>query len=492
MSSGSELPGKAGCCWTAAAPQTSYPSLTRSARAEVAVIGAGIVGLTAALKLLDAGHSVMVLEARKVGHQVTGRSSAKITSQHGLIYQYLRDNCGDEKVRLYADANQKGAGQIRAWVTELALNCEFEPKDAYAYTCDKRRVDQLRQEAELARTLGFDADVVERVPLPFQTASALRFKGEAQFNPAQYLVGLAKAVSAKGGQIYEHTRVTKLEKSRGWRLATDETTLEADQLVMTTNLPVLGPGKYDIRTRPRCHIAMGFRASPEQLLDGMFIAVDEPTHSLRTGRDQEGPLLIVLGPAFVTGLDGDVARRFRELEHWTRENVPARETVWHWMNEDYDTPDRIPFVGQAASDAEGLYIATGFNGWGISNGTAAGMLIADQIGGKSNPWASLYNPGRTSPKDFNKGGESQSFVNSVDDISVGMGGVVKKGGDALAIWKAPDGRVIRLSASCTHAGCTVTWNDADGTWDCPCHGSVFSAEGEVIHGPAVIPLSPKM
>jgi glycine/D-amino acid oxidase-like deaminating enzyme/nitrite reductase/ring-hydroxylating ferredoxin subunit len=489
MSSHPPLPGKADCCWTATAPQTSYPPLARAARTEVAVIGGGIVGLTAALQLLNAGRKVAVLEARKIGQQVTGRSSAKITSQHGLIYGYLCDKCGEEKARLYADANRRGVDQIRRWIAELSLNCEFEPKDAYAYTCHASKLGQLQREAELARAFGFDADVVERAPLPFQTAGALRFRGDAQFNPARYLIGLAGAVSTQGGQIHEHTRVRKVEHNGSWRISAGESTIEADHVVMTTNLPVLGPGKYDIRTRPRCHIAMGLRATPEQCLDGMFISIDEPTHSLRTGRDHQGQLLILLGPAFVTGQDGDVARRFRELESWTRDNVPAGEVVWRWTNEDYDSPDRIPYVGQPDSDTNGFYIATGFNGWGISNGTAAGLLIADQVCGQPNAWATLYDPSRTAPRNFNQGGEGQSFVNDIDDIPPGMGGVLKQGDDAVAIWKDPDGRVVKFSAACTHAGCTVTWNNADGTWDCPCHGSIFSADGNVIHGPALAPLT---
>jgi ADP-ribose pyrophosphatase YjhB (NUDIX family)/nitrite reductase/ring-hydroxylating ferredoxin subunit len=247
----------------------------------------------------------------------------------------------------------------------------------------------------------------------------------------------------------------------------------------------------DERTRPRSHIAMAFRIDPSAAIDGMFIGIDEPTHSLRTGRDQHGLVLIVLGSKFPTGHDGDVATHFRDLEAWTRRNLEVGEVAWRWVNEDYDTADRVPFAG-ALAKAPGLYAATGFNAWGISNGTAAGILIAEQILGGSPDWAPVYDPMRKVPRKFNKGGDSRSLVHSLDDIEPGGGAVMNLGRGRIAVWKGADGIPHAISASCTHKGCTVTWNNADRTWDCPCHGSIFAIDGSVIHGPAVEPLPPRM
>jgi len=219
----------------------------------------------------------------------------------------------------------------------------------------------------------------------------------------------------------------------------------------------------------------------------MFISIDDPTHSLRTGRDHDGPLLIALGPRFNTGQVGDVAACFRDLEQWVRDHLPVGDTAWRWVNEDYDTDRRVPFVSMPK---EGFHLATGFNGWGISNGTAAGLLMADRIRGRANPWAPLYDPDRPYPEDFNPGGDTQSRVASIDDIAPGEGGVIERGKQKIAVWKDADGTPHALSASCTHEGCTVTWNNADRTWDCPCHGSMFEADGSVKHGPAVKPLAP--
>ena len=463
-------------------------SLRKAARTEVAIIGAGIVGLTAAYALCRTGISVTVIEALRVGRQVTGRSSAKITSQHSLIYRQLRDTFDLDTARAYAEANRAGAAQIRTSIRELGIACDLEEKDAYAYTCTESLLPKIEAEAAIARELGFEADVVAPAPLSFETAGALRFPNEAQFNPAQYLVGLATAIKAAGGSIFENTRVHDVKPGRRWRVMTEGGRIDAESVVVATNLPVAGPGHYDLKTRPRGHIAMGFRVASTAAIQGMFIGIDHPTHSIRTGRDDEGPLLIVLGPAFVTGQERDVAARFRQLDDWAHKNLPVRQAAWRWFNEDYDTPDRVPYVGEPEKKSKGLYIATGFNGWGISNGAAAGLLISDQIQGRPNPWTKLYDPRRRAPKNYNKGDDSHSLVDSIDEIPRGQGGVIKRGKAKLAVHRAANGRVRALSASCTHAGCTVSWNNADLTWDCPCHGSVFSVTGQVIHGPATEPL----
>jgi glycine/D-amino acid oxidase-like deaminating enzyme/nitrite reductase/ring-hydroxylating ferredoxin subunit len=484
------LPGRRDCCWSATAPPTNYPALTGSGGADVAIVGAGIVGLTAAYLLAQSGLSVAVLEARRIGRQVTGRSTAKITTQHGLIYRHLIDTFGIDRAQRYAEANRRGAEQIAGWIDQLGIACDLERKDAYAYTCSRTQRQQVEAEAEAAGRVGFDCELLDRAPLPFDTAAALRFSDQAQFNPAKYLVGLALAIEAAGGRIFENSRMVSVKTDDQWQVTGEAGRIDAKQIVIATNLPIAGAIEYDSRAQPRCHIAMAFRAPHDSVVDGMFIGVDEPTHSLRMGRDDEGALLIALGPKFNTGQDGDVAKRFRELDRWVRKSFDVGDVAWRWANEDYDTADRVPFVGAPSDKEPGLYVATGFNGWGISNGTAAGMLIADKIRGRSNPWMQLYDPRRPSPKDFVRGGKTQSSVSHIGDIAPGEGGVLTLGKQKVAVWKDDAGRPHAVSASCTHKGCVVTWNNAERTWNCPCHGSMFQADGRVVHGPAVKPLPP--
>ncbi|MBG5756645.1 FAD-dependent oxidoreductase [Pseudomonas aeruginosa] len=485
----SEASASTGCCWTTSVPPASFPRLTTNHDCEVAVIGAGIVGLSAALALRQAGKTVTVLEALEVGEQVSGRSTAKISAQHGLIYHYLIDTFGRELAQAYADANREALETIARWIGEYRIDCDYQPQSAYAYANTPEGLAALRQEAEAARSLGFDARLLERAPLPFATSGALEFPGQAQFNPARYLVGLARALEAGGGQVYRRTRATGFEHDRRWRIAFDGGTLEADRVVLATHLPVETPVDYASPTQPRCHVAMAFRLEERARLPGMFIGIDPPTHSIRSGRDAEGPLLLVLGPRFNTGQDGDVARRFVELEDWARRHLPVAEAAWRWCNEDYDTPDRMPYVGEAdPRKAPGLYVATGFNAWGISTGTAAGLAIAGEIVDGERPWGTLFAPDRPAAKDFNQGGDSQSRIDDPARLTPGSGGVIRRGEEHLAVWRDDDGQLHAVDAACTHMGCTVTWNNAERTWDCPCHGSIFRADGAVLHGPARQPL----
>ena len=253
------LPGRADCCWTATAPYTSYPPLSGSGGADVGVVGAGIVGLTAAYLLASTGLSVAVVEALRVGRQVTGRSTAKVTSQHSLIYRHLIETRVIDQAQRYAEANRSGARQICDWVVELGIACDLESKAAYAYASDPARRDEIAAEAEAARRVGFDAQVLDRAPLPFDTAAALRFPDQAQFNPAKYLVGLAPAVEAAGGRIFENTRVTAIDRGRRWRLTAADGVLDVEHVVVATNIPFTGPVEYDGSSRPRGHTAMAFR-----------------------------------------------------------------------------------------------------------------------------------------------------------------------------------------------------------------------------------------
>lgn len=486
-----QLPGKAESCWVANAPATRYPVLDGSLRSETVVVGAGIVGLTAALRLCELGRSVILVEGLRVGGQVTGRSTAKITTQHALIYRHLLDKRGLNAARCYADANGSGASLIKLWIANYGIDCDLEFRDAYAYADRPERRRDIEAEAEAARMVGLEAEILDYAPLPFSTAAALRFPDQAQFNPARYLIGLAAAVAARGGKIFEESRAREIEEADRWRVVTDRGTVEADNIVIATNMTVKSPVGMAKRTQPRCHTAMAFRIRDPASVSGMFIGIDEPTHSIRLGRDRDGPLLVVLGPKFNTGQDGNVARRFTDLENWTKARFRVGEAAWRWCNEDYDTPDRVPYAGLAdARKAPGFYIATGFNGWGISNGTATGMMVADLISGKSNGWTELYDPSRPYPEDFHVDGDSQSHVASADAIPPGGGGVITRGEDKIAAWRDQAGRLHAVSARCTHKGCTVTWNNADRTWDCPCHGSVFAADGSVIHGPARKALPP--
>ena len=486
------LPGETGSCWVVAAPSTEYPPLQESIHAETVVVGAGIVGLTTALRLCQAGRSVIVVKGLRVGGQVTGRSTAKITTQHALIYRHLIDTLGRELAQSYADANSTGAACIKEWVDTYGIACDLEAKSAYAFTRDETRRAEIVAEAEAARELGLTAEVLDRAPLPFETAAALRFPDQAQFNPVMYLVGLAAAVVSHGGQIFENSRARLIDEASRWRVVTDGGTVHAEYVVVATNMTVKSPVGMANRTQPRSHTAMAFRVDNPAAVDGMFIGIDNPTRSLRMGRDADGPLLVALGPKFNTGQDGNVAGRFVDLEAWARANLPVGDVAWRWCNEDYDTADRVPYVGHARSGKSA----------GISHRHRVQCLGHQQRDGCWNddrgprrrpiqPVAKALRSGAALSQGFSPGA-MLSMLSTMDWLSpfCGEGGVIVRGEEKIAAWRDEAGELHTVSASCTHKGCTVTWNNADRTWDCPCHGSIFAADGSVIHGPARKPLAP--
>jgi glycine/D-amino acid oxidase-like deaminating enzyme len=303
-----ELHGQIGSCWTATAPKTLYPHFDASCAVDVGIVGGGIVGLSAAYLLATAGLSVVLLEGRRIGDQVTGRSTAKITTQHALIYDHLIRTVGMKSARQYAEANRLAVEQMRTWIERLPIDCDYEAKDAYVYITDAKHIGALEAEAAASRQVGLDADVLAIAPLPFATAGALRCKDQAQFNPSRYLVGLAWACDAAGVRIFEQSRATDLEDGDAWQLSVGDATLTATHVVQATNLPIWGPLAFDEFTRPRSHTAIAFRTG-HNAIEGMFLGIDDH-HSLRTGRDAGGRLLVVLGNKFETGQDGHVSRHF--------------------------------------------------------------------------------------------------------------------------------------------------------------------------------------
>lgn len=496
------LSSKAGSFWVDQHRPTHFPPLDADLEVDVAVVGAGIVGLTAAVLLKRAGRKVVVLEAHRAGQQVTGRSTAKITSQHSLIYAGLIETFGEAAARLYGEANQAGLEQIAGFVQEHGIDCDFERKAAYAFSRTDAQLRSVEQEVEAAQRLGLPASFVRETTLPFPIAGAVRFDDQAQFNPAKYASALADTLPGQGCSLFETTRVTAVEEGDPCLVRTNHGTVRARDVVIATNLPFLQKGLFYAKAYPRAHPVIAARLSDGRAApDGMFISIDEePTHSVRTARSGDATWLVLAGGSYKPGQDAELRDRAEELERYARETFGLSSIDYFWTNEDYDSMDHVPFVGHPSAGAKHLYVATGFNAWGITNGTVAGMIISDAIAGRENPWADLYDATRVKPiagggrfvaenvhaaRHYISGWLSGSTVASPDALEAGDSAVLKWNGDQVAAYRDEAGTLHVVSAICTHMGCTLGWNGVDRTWDCACHGSRFSYRGEMLHGPAV-------
>lgn len=487
-------------------PINTYPALQNDQKADVVVIGAGIVGLTTALHLSTTGKSVIVLEATQVGTQVTARSTAKITSQHGLLYRQLIEDFGEHTARLYAKANQGAVEEIAHIIQAHSISCSFEPKASFIYASSAHNMEALQSEAIAAVRLGLPARLTTDVPAPVNAGQGLRFDEQGQFNPAEYLHGLARVVSDQA-QLHEHSRVVKVESLEGhYRVHTEAGPIvHADHVVVATHLPVVPEGKFFAKAFTFAHTAIAAPLTSGARVDGMFMNAGSPSYSFRTDAAEDQTYLIAIGPAYKTGVQDEETQSFRELETFVGQHFGIDTITHRWTNEDYQSMDGLPFIGSADSSNPHLYVAVGFNAWGITNGTVAGKLLCDLILKRPNPYKKLYYATRINAfegaLEFLKGNLESAKHMVADRFTTKKEGeiaalrpddatVVRTGGKEMACYRDQNGTLHNVSAVCTHMGCLVGWNPVDRTWDCPCHGSRFAYDGSVLHGPATKPLKP--
>ncbi|MFG2636685.1 FAD-dependent oxidoreductase [Streptomyces sp. NPDC048362] len=491
--------------WLRTAPGPSYPALTGDTEVDVAVVGAGMAGLSTAYELARAGLRVAVLEAGRVASGVTGHTTAKLTAQHTLVYDRLRRTRGPDGARLYARSQSEAIEHAGALVAELGIDCEWEERDAYTYVRDESRVEEVRAEAEAAREAGLPATFTTGTGLPFPVAGAVRVTGQAQFHPVRYLRALVDDMIARGGQVYEGTRVVGLDEGgETCRLSTESGhTVTARDVVVATHYPVFDRALLFSRLSPRRELVVAGPLGDGPDPEGMYITPEENTRSVRTapyGEDGRR-LLVVTGEHFTPGT-GDPRAGFDRLAAWAREHFPGVRLEHAWATQDNESTDTVPLVGPFHPGARHTYVATGFGGWGLSGGIMAGLLLTSLITGGDSPWRELYDPRRLksvvreAPSLLKTQAKvARHFVGdrlkapaSVDDLAPGDGAVVRVGGDRLAVHRDDAGTLHAVSARCTHLGCLVAFNRAECAWECPCHGSRFAVDGEVLQGPAVRPL----
>ena len=490
--------------WLPVAPDTAFPPLRDRLSVDIAVVGGGIVGLTAALLLKQAGRTVAVLESRRVARQVSGLTTAKITSLHGLIYTGLVRRFGDDVARLYGESNEAALRRIAEIAAARGIDCDFERKEAYTFCIEAQNRARVEAEAETAVRLGLPASFVADPPIRVPNAGAIRFSGQAQFHPYRYLVALARAVDGDGSHVFEETQVVDVREGDPCTVRTRETTVTAHDVIVATNLPFLDRAGFFAKAYPQSHVVLAARIEPASAPDGMFISVEQPTRSVRTHRDDAGVVLVATGAGYKTG-QSDPQPLVDDLIGWVQRHFAVQRIERVWTNEDFHTMDGLPFVGRLTGGAKHLWTGTGFAAWGMTGGTLAAMILCDLVCGRANPWADIYDSTRIDAgrsvgtfmrENTNvagkwiKGRFGQEGPSSPDALAAGEAAVLKAEGRRVAAFRDDAGTLHAVSATCTHMGCVVAWNSVARTWDCPCHGSRFELDGRVMCGPAVAPLEP--
>lgn len=482
--------------WIAGTEVGDFAPLDGDASADVVVVGAGLTGLTTARLLAAAGASVLVVDAGPICAGATGFTTAKITSLHGMIYTEIADRWGPDRARLYGEANEAAIAEIARLVEADSIDCSFERRAHILYASDPADAEGVRREASLAGELGLPVSPATETDLPFDVAAAARFERQAQFHPREYCLGLARATIASGGRIHTHTRATQIDDGV---VVTDRGELRAGAVVVATHLPIREMGGYFARTEPHRSYLLALEVEGDRPAD-MYISAGALTRSLRTA----GDYLLVGGEGHKVGESPDTGEHYRNLESWARRHFSVRSVAYRWSAQDWRSADGLPFIGRMPGH-ESVYVATAFRKWGMTHGTIAAMCIRDLLAGAENPWLAVYDATRLAPTKSAKrvvtanAGVVGHFVgdrlragsgDSLAELAPGAGAVVRRGGRAIAAYRDDAGTLQAVSAACTHLGCLVTFNTAERSWDCPCHGSRFGLDGRVLEGPAVDDLAP--
>jgi glycine/D-amino acid oxidase-like deaminating enzyme/nitrite reductase/ring-hydroxylating ferredoxin subunit len=484
--------------WAKSAEGRREPPLTEDLECDAAVIGGGIVGVTAALRLAQGGASVVLLEARRIGAGATGFTTAKVSSLHGLTYASLESSLGVEAARTYAEANEAGLAEIASLIDEHAIECDFRRKPNFTYTESDAGRSSVHDEADAARRAGLAATAVDDLrDLPYPVSAAVRVEGQAEFHPLKYLHAVAAAAGGLGARIHERSRVVSFDQGDPCRVVTEGgTVVRAGHVIVATHLPIFDRGLFFARTHPERSYVLLAKLRGE-VPQGMYLSDERPAHSLRAVSTEDGERLMIGGESHKAG-QSDPSERFRALEDWARERFDVDAVEHRWATQDNMPADGLPFIGRLWPFTGRVSTATGLRKWGLAMGTSAAKILADGVLGIENRWARTFSPMRLHPiaggVDFVKENANAGFHFVADritrrkpasDLSPGEGAVVGTGLRQRAVYRDESGEIQSLSARCTHLGCIVGFNSAERTWDCPCHGSRFALDGTVIEGPAV-------
>ncbi len=432
--------------WTESTLIPRRNPLPGNKRTEVAVIGAGMAGILTAYFLQKHGLHVVVLEADRIGSGQTGFTTAKITSQHNLIYQKLVRTAGEETARLYGKANQLAVKEYGKLIKRHSIQCHYEETDAYLYSVQESEV--LLKEAECAARLGLPASFAGETGLPFPVHGAVRFTGQAQFHPLEFL----RDISA-GLTVYERTRVTKVQ---GHEVVTDKGVVKAEKVVFATHYPFINfPGFYFMKMYQEKSYVLGLE--PAASLNGMYLGIDSKAYSFRNAGDR-----LLLG--YGSHRTGKIPKEnpFLTMKRAGEHLFPEAVELGRWTAQDCMTLDSIPYIGTFSSIRPDWYVATGFGKWGMSSSMAAAKILSTQITGKRTPYDAVFTPQR-------------------HHLRACAGRIIYHGLESV---KGLSAGAVPGALNCPHMGCRLVWNRFDKRWECPCHGSSFEINGKISSGPA--------
>ncbi|HFD2043353.1 TPA: FAD-dependent oxidoreductase [Clostridium perfringens] len=468
--------------WSESCKFRKREALNKDIKTDVLVIGAGIAGILTAYMLKQRGREVVVIDAAEIASGNTKNTTAKITSQHDLIYSKLITEFGEEKARQYAKTNELAIKKYKKIIEDRRIECDFEEKPSYVYSLNE--VEVLKEEAEAAKKLGIDAEFVQEANLPFKINGALKFNNQAQFNPLKFLKDISNELV-----IYENTRALEIKENL---VVTSGGNITAKNIVVATHYPIMNaPGYYFMKMHQERSYVLALENKSE--IDGMYIDLNKEGYSFRTYNN----LLLLGGISHRTG-ENEEGGSYDELRKVAKRLYPKAKEKYHWSAQDCMTIDGIPYIGRYSSETPNIYVATGFNKWGMTSSMVSAMIISDMILEKENDFSEIFSPRRfdLSLSINNIANDlietAKNFIaqkvyipsSEIEHIKNGHGGIIEYNGEKVGVYKNKEGKEFFVSTKCTHLGCQLSWNADELTWDCPCHGSRFDYKGRLIGSPA--------
>lgn len=473
-------------------------SWSREHRYDVLIVGAGITGLTTALMLQEKGLKCIVAEAHNIGFGTSGGTTAHLNTILDTPYSDIEKDFSEEVARSIRLGCRESIEYIEQCVQRHGIDCQFEYKPGFLIAQDAKETEQLEKIVAAAQRAGDEAYFVEKLSVPLPIVKVARFDRQAQFHPLRYLFGVAKAFEDAGGVLLQHCVVTEVKSDSGFQAITSLGSIHADQVIYATHIPP-GVNVLHFKCAPYRSYAMAFQLRSGAALPGLIYDLKDPFNYYRSQVIDGKNYIIAGGFDHKTGHEKNTEQRFREMESYFRQFFDFGEVAYRWSSQYYQPADGLPYIGHMPGAEKGIWVATGFSGNGMTMGVLAGSILSKLIVGEDHHCWEILLPGRIKPiAGFSafvkenadvvgrmiKGRFSYEQVESLSELARGEAMLCEWEGHKVAMYKDPEGKVHAVNPVCVHAGCVVSWNNAEESWDCPCHGARYSSKGEMLNGPA--------
>ncbi|MET3683145.1 glycine/D-amino acid oxidase-like deaminating enzyme/nitrite reductase/ring-hydroxylating ferredoxin subunit [Alkalibacillus flavidus] len=486
--------------WTSSRTTKHFPSLERDETTDIAIVGAGITGITAAYLLQQAGKNVTLIDAHSFLTGTTLHTTGKVTAQHGLIYDQLLNDIGYQATDHYLKSNQEAINLIKTIIDKEHINCQWEQQDAYLFATSDKGRSQLEREYQAYDRLNIDSALTDSIPFQVDVTGALAMKDQYQFNPITYLSQLLLALDNGTTKLYENTPAIDIDASENNPVVTCQNGyhIKAQHVLICTHYPFhTGPTRFATKLHAERSYVLAFQ-DPNPYPGGMYLSIDQPTRSIREATIDDQSYILFGGDGHKTGQGESTEKHYDNLKRDAYTYFSHQPITHHWSTQDLVTLDDLPYIGPIEKDEPSILLATGYRKWGMTNGTAAAKLLADYVLQRMSPHQQIFLPTRPATsqgvatflkentdtaKHLTKGKVSAES-RELNQLKPGEATTFKQDGQRKGAYQSHDDTLYIVDTTCTHAGCEVNWNGAEKTWDCPCHGSRFSYTGEVIEGPA--------